>query len=113
MVFSPTSIGYRIKYIKVDGLTSLALKAKEDFTQAVKEATSVIDITANDDILRSMPFPFLNPDVPIISLSLGFNASWLFFYPDIAKTFSADNFNQWFMSFRIEETPISNQLKNA
>ncbi|MBX0291694.1 ThiF family adenylyltransferase [Hymenobacter sp. HSC-4F20] len=81
------------------------------FLNAVKEATLIIDATAEDAVLQLMPLPGIPRDTPIISCSLSLNAEHLFFYADLAETFNWIDFNQWHQPFREEQNQLAQQLE--
>ena len=91
----------------VEGL-SLALPSKDrKFLDAVKDASLIIDCSADDGVMSELPFSGLQPDVKIVSCSIGLHANRLFFYADNAVSFKEDEFNSWFHPFREEEHKLA------
>lgn len=68
--------------------------------EAIGTADLVIDCTADDNVMSELPLLALKRDAKIISCSTGLYADKLFFYSDTAISFSDDEFNRWFQSYR-------------
>lgn len=94
---------------------SLVLKAPsvnkaEALEQSLQQATLVIDATASDQLLKSMPLNGLGA-VPFVSCSLGLEAKDLFFYAALAPQFSWEEFSAWYAPFRQVQNDLAQQMK--
>ncbi len=88
---------------RVTGIAAKAPSHRQDFVAAAERATLVIDATADDAVLRSLPLPGLASTVPVASCSLSLYAEDLFFYANQAGAFDWSDFTTWFAPFRHEQ----------
>ncbi|MBT9391777.1 ThiF family adenylyltransferase [Hymenobacter sp. NST-14] len=96
---------------RVTGLVVKAPANEDDaFARAVKEATLIIDATADDTLLKSMPLTGTSSTAIFASCSVSLHAEHLFFYADRADQFEWQQFSTWFMPYRQEQDQQARQL---
>lgn len=88
---------------RVTGIVAKVPSRGQEFVAAAERATLVIDATADDAVLRSLPLPGLASNVPVVSCSLSLYAEDLFFYANQAGSFDWSDFTTWFAPFRHEQ----------
>lgn len=96
---------------KVIGLDLHIPSQDPTFLTALEQATLIIDVTASDDVLKDVSFHLIPRDTPVISCSLGLHARQLFFYSDLAGSFSWEEFDHWFQPYRYEEEKLVHQIE--
>jgi hypothetical protein len=87
----------------VDGIMSSVPGKNKSLQEVIGKADLVIDCSADDCVMSELPLLNLKQHAKIISCSTGMHADKLFFYADIANSFSDDEFNAWFQPFREQE----------
>ncbi|GAA4459348.1 hypothetical protein GCM10023189_32930 [Nibrella saemangeumensis] len=109
-----TALAQRLNQVNasahVIGIAGAIPTAEPVVEKALAEATLLIDATANDIVLKEIPFKSLPATIPVISCSLGIHAERLFFYASPNHLFNWDLFNAWFGPYREEENHLATQL---
>jgi len=91
-------------------VTGLALSVPNKdraFIEAIIRADILIDCSADDGVMSELSLLGLNGNAKIVSCSTGLHANKLFFYADVARSFSESAFNSWFQPFRVKENEMA------
>lgn len=84
--------------------TKVPNASNKDLHRAIDEADIIIDATADDDVLKSLPV--LKSAVTVISCSLSLQSEHLFLYANNGQDFSWADFDDWFLPFRLKQNEL-------
>lgn len=85
--------------------------ASDELADAIKDADIIIDVTANDEVLKCMPLTNVKEDALFVSCSLGLEAKKFFFYSRAAKEVTWQDFEEWFAPYRSEQDELAQKME--